>query len=172
MENEIMDNLVKQLRLLIGGRVEKATLMIWPDMSANLNEMDIEFNLKLKLPFNEIKNITFRMDSDGQTPLIDNEEVEQKYDISELPSRMETWKTFEFWSMIDDNIKSGKGHYMYDCFNVENSIEYAGVVGAKIVKIGLYYIQDKKFIFFKNGKYKYPFGLFIEFSTGSKVWII
>jgi len=166
MEKEIIDKLIDELKLLIGGKVEKAMLVTWPYLIDDWDKIEFVLNLKITIISNEFRNITFRMYSDGQTPIIVNEKIEYQYELSELSSRIEQWKTFDTLPM------NGECYHKYESFNIEYSEEYAGVVGSTIVKVGVYYLQDKKYFFFQKEKPKDPFGLFLEFSSGKKIWVV
>lgn len=65
--------------------------------------------------------------------------------------------------MVNHEIEYGDGHYSYDCFDIEGSEEYSGIVGFNMIQVTVYCVVD-------NNNDKLPCGLCLEFSSSKKIW--
>jgi len=150
----LLEGLISATKPLLGATVTAGTLMIWPDKNGP-EHSDSQLNLKLKLTSGENISITFRTDPDGQTPLLEKEDVEPNYHFSQLSERIENWTKQDYWDR--------KGSYRYETFNIAGSVEFRGVVGSEIIEIGLIYFDDEE---------KLPTGLKITFSSDKEIWSV
>lgn len=149
-----MENLRFVCRRLVGSRINRCSLLIWPD-SKGVSETDTRLHLEFEDQANRLSGITIGIGADGQTPAIENETWCEEYSLNDLQMRIEEWSKPEFWS--------AQSSHRYESFSVHNSNEFRGVVGAKITNVSILCFEDEQME---------PTGVFIQFETGASLWVV
>jgi hypothetical protein len=149
MEN--LDKLKAALREQLGLEVQRCSLLIWPD-EAGRNETDTRLHLGLRNPDGNLREVTIAIDSNGQTPVLEYECWKDDYSIDALEARVREWGRPDFWT-------SGASH-RYECFSVDDSDEFQGVVGSKM--------NSARILCFEGME---PTGVIVEFESGKRLWV-
>ncbi len=149
------DAIVAHSKMLIGSQITRCALLIWPDQDAPTGTA-IQLHLSLSLPSTNTHTVTLSTDADGQTPVIRYEDIEIAYSFSEFPQRLSVWKTDEFWEHATC--------IEYEGFDIQDSEQFAGIVGTKLLEIGI--------IVYEENTQKLPTGLHMKCSSGQEIWSV
>lgn len=155
MESKINLNrcsLVVRLISVLGAKISKASLLIWPN-DDGLLDTDTKLNLELELVTGVNSFITFGTEPDGQTPLIENELIDNPMPYSLLNKRVIEWQR---------SIFSDDGSCHVESFEINSSVEYQGIKNSIIEDIELICYADTLA----------PAGLKLTFSTGAIIWSV
>jgi len=140
------------LRLIIGGRVRRLGLLVWPD-SDGLDNTDVQLHLQIDCMDGIHREITCRTDSDGQTLKVESEHWQDGLPLSKLEERTKIWSSPEFWN--------GPSGQAYELFDVTSDRSFGIGQGSVVTEVNLVKFADDQ---------SDPTGVVIEFDSGTRLW--
>ena len=146
--------LKKKLATLVGLRVQRCGLLIWPDEEGakeTSTSLHLEFGSKSGPPI----EVTIGTCPDGQTPQVEFETWPDQFILSDLKSRIKAWQEREFWNPQDS--------HGCEYFNVSGTAEYQGLIGHLLKNIYVLYFKENPPL---------PSGVRLEFDSGLKLFIV
>ena len=147
-----MINTYDQLGLIIGGRLQRLGVLVWPDAGA-LRSTDVQLHLEVECVDGTRRELTCRTDADGQTLVIESEKWTDALPLSKLEERVMVWSSPGFWSKAN-------GH-SYELF--ETAEEQSFGIGRGSVVTAVYLVQ---FADDRND----ATGVVVEFDSQIRLW--
>lgn len=147
-----MSNNYDTLRLIVGGRVRRAGLLIWPE-SGGLENTDVQLHLQIDCVDAVYREITCSTDLDGQTLKVELAHWQDALPMSKMEERKKVWSSPEFW-----NRPEGQA---YELFDVTSDGGFGIGQGSVVTAVHLVKFADDQ---------SEPTGVVIEFDSGARLW--
>jgi hypothetical protein len=146
--------LKKKLAVLVGLRVQRCGLLIWPD-EEGAKETSTSLHLELASKSGSPIEVTIGTCPDGQTPEVEFESWPEQFSLGDLRSRITAWQEPGFWNPEDS--------HGCEYFNVSGADEYQGVIGHSLKDIYILYFKEKPPL---------PTGVRLEFDSGLTLFVV